>query len=857
MVGLNHELASELLWREFPSDTRAHVLPQLLGLARHRRRRCRSCPPIHDVESGGRRSATSFGAGATHVVLLIRGELLHRYPDALIYAVKAKTLEGARHRGEAAALPRADRPGHHVPRLRPDRGGGARRRDRPGLVLRDPGAADRAALRAGRRRAAARSTPGTTSPGATSAPRPARTSKLARRPARRSRARAASRGRSTARTWPPSCASARCGSRSTRGGCSRRPPPPQRRRQRSDEDDRRRSDARRRAARRRRCRSRCSPCRCRRATSRAAASRSCSSASTPTSCTSTRHEPRLTAAEVAWGKKAWQLAWPQKARHGRGAARVDAARRALRRAARRVDRAQAPADEPEGAAEDAARRSPLRARCAPRDDRAARARAAAARPLGRARLPGPDSACCSRRARRSRATLPVGPTFDDEPLPDVGPGRAAARRGHALARRLRRGREGRDGDPRRAHARAREPGRSTRCSCFGVNATLAPGRGRDRARGAARRAALHARARLRRARHADEQHDRGGTGFSAPRPHRGRRASRASPVAAKTGLGRRGRRPTARHHGPRCSPASRSAARTDDLDARHLQTALWPVTGGYYLDQIMALARGPAGDVHDAQLDAGAPLLHRLRPRARPAADAPRRPPAVRPAARRPRSTSSRPRAREGASSRRLRFLRGAWRGRARPGVPRLAPTATRTRSSRSCACSRVGRLPARLAFDGQFFAPTPVFSSPLSAHLQSHAQRAPRAAAGRASAAGLVGAGALLRPDPGRQRASGSAAPLVTRGDEQPGAAARAELHLVPAHGELRRPHQRALPGRLPAGGAARRAPLPPAAPLGPARVRRRRAAHPRPQGACYRARTTASRRSWTSSAARCRSRR
>ena len=34
----------------------------------------------------------NFGAGA-HVVLLIRGELLHRYPDALIYAVRAKSTK--------------------------------------------------------------------------------------------------------------------------------------------------------------------------------------------------------------------------------------------------------------------------------------------------------------------------------------------------------------------------------------------------------------------------------------------------------------------------------------------------------------------------------------------------------------------------------------------------------------------------------------------------------------------------------------------------------------------------------------------------------------------------------------------
>jgi hypothetical protein len=90
MVGLNHELAGELLWREFPSDTRASYfrqfwdtrgvpapMPQLPAI--------REWNPEADL--GG-----NFEAGE-HVVLLIRGELLHRYPDALIYALKAKTTK--------------------------------------------------------------------------------------------------------------------------------------------------------------------------------------------------------------------------------------------------------------------------------------------------------------------------------------------------------------------------------------------------------------------------------------------------------------------------------------------------------------------------------------------------------------------------------------------------------------------------------------------------------------------------------------------------------------------------------------------------------------------------------------------
>jgi hypothetical protein len=49
-------------------------------------------PAIHAWDPAAALGKT-FGAGVARVVLLIRGELLHRYPDALIYAAKAKTLQ--------------------------------------------------------------------------------------------------------------------------------------------------------------------------------------------------------------------------------------------------------------------------------------------------------------------------------------------------------------------------------------------------------------------------------------------------------------------------------------------------------------------------------------------------------------------------------------------------------------------------------------------------------------------------------------------------------------------------------------------------------------------------------------------
>ena len=211
MVGLNHELASELLWREFPSDMRHTYFRQLLGHARHAAPMPAAADPRVDPAAG-------------------LGEPLR---------AAARAARAADPRRAAAPLPgRADlrRQGARRPttlgteeklplfrgRIDPDitflgfdlteRAG--RRATR--LVLRDPGAADRAALRARRHARAARSTPGTTSRGATSRTAPGAHAADRRDVMPPTRARPAPRGRSTARTWPRSCASARCGSRSTR-----------------------------------------------------------------------------------------------------------------------------------------------------------------------------------------------------------------------------------------------------------------------------------------------------------------------------------------------------------------------------------------------------------------------------------------------------------------------------------------------------------------------------------------------------------------------------------------------------------------------------------------------------------------
>lgn len=83
MVGLNHEMSRELLWREYPSDLRATCFRRFWGGTLE-------MPEIHTWPAEGELGTQlSAGSGDEHLVLLIRGELLQRYPRTAIYALAA------------------------------------------------------------------------------------------------------------------------------------------------------------------------------------------------------------------------------------------------------------------------------------------------------------------------------------------------------------------------------------------------------------------------------------------------------------------------------------------------------------------------------------------------------------------------------------------------------------------------------------------------------------------------------------------------------------------------------------------------------------------------------------------------
>jgi hypothetical protein len=109
LVGLNHEMAREMLWREYPTDQRGTPFRQFWDprtaqskpneTADERRRRLYDILPIHEwgttaaLGENDNRPRPKPGEPPrqekSDLVLVIRGELLKKYPTAAIYAHKA------------------------------------------------------------------------------------------------------------------------------------------------------------------------------------------------------------------------------------------------------------------------------------------------------------------------------------------------------------------------------------------------------------------------------------------------------------------------------------------------------------------------------------------------------------------------------------------------------------------------------------------------------------------------------------------------------------------------------------------------------------------------------------------------
>ncbi len=85
MAGLNHETNRELLWRGYPTDSRGTPFRRFWS----RRDSRDDIPPLHEWRSGGLAAQTSDPKG--NLVLLLRGDLLRRYPNTIVLALRAKS----------------------------------------------------------------------------------------------------------------------------------------------------------------------------------------------------------------------------------------------------------------------------------------------------------------------------------------------------------------------------------------------------------------------------------------------------------------------------------------------------------------------------------------------------------------------------------------------------------------------------------------------------------------------------------------------------------------------------------------------------------------------------------------------
>jgi hypothetical protein len=104
LVGLNHEFARELLWREYPTDQRGSTFRQFWDVRgflkpanadpEALKEKLRDIPPLHTWSLGSalgdHDNRDQGGPAEQELVLVIRGELLRRYPNAVVYAHRAR-----------------------------------------------------------------------------------------------------------------------------------------------------------------------------------------------------------------------------------------------------------------------------------------------------------------------------------------------------------------------------------------------------------------------------------------------------------------------------------------------------------------------------------------------------------------------------------------------------------------------------------------------------------------------------------------------------------------------------------------------------------------------------------------------
>jgi len=113
MVGLNAEMSSELLWRDYPTDQRGTYFRQFWDTSAGDAQLDLQPIPQWGNNQLGENTPNTRGK----LVLLIRGELLRRYPNTVLYAVRAVKTSGQL---DVSRKPEDERPPIFRGTLKPD-----------------------------------------------------------------------------------------------------------------------------------------------------------------------------------------------------------------------------------------------------------------------------------------------------------------------------------------------------------------------------------------------------------------------------------------------------------------------------------------------------------------------------------------------------------------------------------------------------------------------------------------------------------------------------------------------------------------------------------------------------------------
>ena len=82
MIGMNHEMNRELLWREYPTDRRGSPLRHFWDWFDD----LPDIEPLHTWPTANALGHNTRGGEGGQIVLLVRGDLLRRYPNAVVLA---------------------------------------------------------------------------------------------------------------------------------------------------------------------------------------------------------------------------------------------------------------------------------------------------------------------------------------------------------------------------------------------------------------------------------------------------------------------------------------------------------------------------------------------------------------------------------------------------------------------------------------------------------------------------------------------------------------------------------------------------------------------------------------------------